>query len=136
MPEYRINQIEDALRELHRDVSGLQASVVVSLDGFVVAAHVPDGNSRRRATGAADSPQVAAMAASIIALSDRVLAQLQRGAISRILIDGTEGGTVVIPAGRDAALAAMINADAKLGLVMLALRRSAAQVSHILSPGS
>lgn len=136
MPEYRINQIEDALRDLHRDVGGLQASVVVSLEGFVVAAHVSDGNGRRRATGGADSPQVAAMAASIIALSDRVLAQLQRGTISRILIDGTEGGMVVIPAGRDAALAAMINTDAKLGLVMLALRRSADQVSHILSPGS
>jgi len=37
-----------------------------------------------------------------------VLAQLQRGAVSRILIDGTEGGMVVIPAGRDAALAACV----------------------------
>jgi predicted regulator of Ras-like GTPase activity (Roadblock/LC7/MglB family) len=136
MPEYRIDQIEEALRALHREVSGLQASVVVSLEGFVVAAHVPDGNGRRRPTGAADSPQVAAMAASLIALSDRVLAQLKRGAISRILIDGTEGGMIVVPAGRDAALTAMINSDAKLGLVMLALRRSAAQVSHILSPDS
>ncbi len=135
MPEYRVNQIESVLRSLHDSVEGLQGTVVVSLDGFVVAAHVPgSGNGRRkRSESPADSPQVAAMAASIIALSDKVLAQLARGAISRVLIDGSEGGLVVVPAGSDAALAVMVAHEAKLGLVMLALQRSAEQVRHILA---
>ena len=134
MPEYRVNQIEDVLRSLHASVEGLQGTVVVSLDGFVVAAHLPSGNvRRRRAENPADSPQVAAMAASIIALSDKVLAQLARGSISRVLIDGSEGGIVVVPTGSDAALAVMVSHDAKLGLVMLALRRSAEQVRRILT---
>ncbi|HLF25660.1 MAG TPA: roadblock/LC7 domain-containing protein [Anaerolineae bacterium] len=134
MPEYRVNQIEDILRSLHEAVDGLQGTVVVSLDGFVVAAHLPHGNGRRkRAENPADSPQVAAMAASIIALSDRVLAQLARGTISRVLIDGSEGGIVVVPAGADAALAVMVSHEAKLGLVMLALNRSAEQVRRILT---
>jgi len=133
MPEYRVNQIEDILRSLHNSVEGLQGTVVVSLDGFVVAAHLPSGNGRRRVENSADSPQVAAMAASIIALSDRVLAQLARGSISRVLIDGSEGGIVVVPAGREAALAVMVDHSAKLGLVMLALQRSAEQVQRILA---
>ncbi|HEY4688410.1 MAG TPA: roadblock/LC7 domain-containing protein [Anaerolineae bacterium] len=133
MPEYRVNHIEDVLRSLHESVEGLQGTVVVSLDGFVVAAHVPsiDGR-RRRAENPADSPQVAAMAASIIAISDKVLAQLARGSISRILIDGSAGGIVVVPAGADAALAVMVSHEAKLGLVMLALQRAAEQVKRIL----
>jgi len=133
MPEYRLNQIEDVLRSLHESVEGLQATVVISLDGFVVAAHVPGSNGRRRRTdSAADSPQVAAMAASIVGISEKVLAQLQRGAMSRVLIDGSQGGIVVVPAGPDAALAAMVAHEAKLGLVMLALHRSAEQVRRIL----
>ncbi len=135
MPEYRVNQIEDVLRSLHDSVEGLQGTVVVSLDGFVVAAHLPQSSDgrRRRAENPADSPQVAAMAASIIALSDRVLAQLARGSISRVLIDGSDGGIVVVPAGREAALAVMVSHEAKLGLVMLALQRSAVQVQRILA---
>ena len=134
MPEYRVHQIEDVLRNLHATIEGLQGSVVVSPDGFVVAAHLPSGNGRRRrAANPADSPQVAAMAAAIIALSDKVLTQLARGSISRVLIDGSEGGIVVVPAGADAALAVMVSHDAKLGLVMLALQRSAEQVRRILA---
>lgn len=134
MPEYRVNQIEDVLRNLHQTVEGLQGTVVVSLDGFVVAAHLPSGNGRRRRTeNLVDSPQVAAMAASIIAISDKVLAQLARGTINRVLIDGSEGGIVVMPAGGEAALAAMVGQNAKLGIVMLALRRSADQVQRILA---
>lgn len=132
MPEYRVNLIEDVLRTLHQSVEGLQGTVVVSTDGFVVAAYLPPDNGRQH-RNPADSPQVAAMAASIIALGDKVLAQLQRGTINRILLDGTEGGIVVVPVGDEAALAAMVGHDAKLGLVMLALRRSAEQVRQILS---
>ncbi len=134
MPEYRVNQIEDVLRSLHQTVEGLQGTVVVSLDGFVVAAYLPSGNGRRRRVEhLVDSPQVAAMAASIIAISDKVLAQLARGSISRVLIDGSEGGIVVVPAGSEAALAAMVGQNAKWGIIMLALRRSADQVQRILA---
>ena len=134
MPEYRVNQIEDVLRGLHESVQGLQGTVVISLDGFVVASHVPSVNGRRRRGDAAtDSPQVAAMAASIVSISDKVLAQLQRGSMHRVLIDGSDGGIVVVPAGPDAAIAVMVGHDAKLGLVMLALERSAEQVRRILT---
>ena len=38
MPEYRVNQLEAVLRNLHESVEGLQGTVVVSLDGFVQSA--------------------------------------------------------------------------------------------------
>jgi predicted regulator of Ras-like GTPase activity (Roadblock/LC7/MglB family) len=133
MPEYRVNLIEDVLRNLHKSVEGLQGSVVVSTDGFVVAAHVPSDSGRRDRERSADSPQVAAMAASIVALSDKVLSQLRRGSVHRVLLDGSEGGIVVVPVGDEAALAAMVSREAKLGLVMLALSRSADQVRQILA---
>ncbi len=133
MPEYRVHQIEEVLRGLHKTVEGLHGTVVVSIEGFVVAAYSGDG--RFRTDNPVDSPQIAAMAASIIALGERVLGRLSRGEIDRILLDGTQGGIVVVPAGREVALAVMVSKDAKLGLVMYEVRRAAEQVLKVLAGG-
>ena len=131
MPEYRVNQIEEILRALHKSANGLHGTVVVSIEGFVVAAYSGDGRSRT--ANPVDSPQIAAMAASLIALSERVLGRLARGEIDRILLDGTHGGIIVVPAGAEAALAVMVSKDAKLGLVMYEVRRAADHVERVLA---
>ena len=131
MAEYRVQLLEEILQQLHATVSGLSGTVVVSTEGFVVAAYAGDGRSRLE--NPVDSPQIAAMAASIIALGERVLGRLARGEIDRILLDGSEGGIVVVPVGREAALAAMVSKEAKLGLVMYEVRRAANEVEKILS---
>jgi hypothetical protein len=130
MTEYRVQVLEDILRRLHQSVDGLHGTVVVSIEGFVVAAY--SGEGRSRTSNPVDSPQIAAMAAAIIALGERVLGRLARGELDRILLDGSEGGIIVIPAGPEAALAAMVNKDAKLGLVMYELRRSSREVHRVL----
>jgi hypothetical protein len=130
MTEYRVQVLEDILRRLHQSVGGLHGTVVVSIEGFVVAAY--SGEGRSRTSNPVDSPQIAAMAAAIIALGERVLGRLARGELDRILLDGSEGGIIVVPAGPEAALAAMVNKDAKLGLVMYELRRSSREVHRVL----
>ena len=131
MPEYRVQILEEILQELHAAVGGLHGTVVVSIEGFVVAAYA--GADYKHKENPVDSPQVAAMAASIIALGERVLGRLSRGEIDRILLDGTEGGIIVVPAGREAALATMVGKDAKLGLVMHEARRAAHRVQEVLA---
>lgn len=133
MAEYRVEILEEILRRLHKTVSGLHGTVVVSIEGFVVASYSGDG--RARGSNPVDSPQVAAMSAAMIALAERVLGRLARGEIDRILLDGTEGGIVVVPAGSEAALATMVSKDAKLGLVMHELRRAANEVHKVLAGG-
>ncbi len=130
MPEYRVNLLEEILKNLHQSVGGLQGTVVVSNEGFVVAAYAGEG--RVRSSNAVDSPQIAAMSAAIIALGERVLGRLAQGEIERILLDGTDGGIVVVPAGPEAAIAAMVKKDAKLGLVMQSVHRAAAEVYKVL----
>jgi len=130
MAEYRVQLLENILQQLHTSVGGLHGTVVVSTEGFVMAAYAGDGRSRLE--NPVDSPQIAAMAASIIALGERVLDRLTRGEIDRILLDGTMGGIVVVPAGREAALAAMVSKEAKLGLVMHEVRRAANEVEQVL----
>jgi hypothetical protein len=133
MPEYRVEVLEEILSRLHKTVSGLHGTVVVSIEGFVVASYSGDGRTRNSNSNPVDSPQVAAMSAAMIALAERVLGRLSRGEIDRILLDGTEGGIVVVPAGAEAALATMVGKEAKLGLVMHELRRAADEVHKVLA---
>lgn len=130
MAEYRVQLLEEILQRLHALLGGLYGAVVVSTEGFVVAAYAGEGRSH--SDNPVDSPQIAAMAASIIALGERVLDRLARGEIDRILLDGTMGGIVVVPAGREAALAVMVSKEARLGLVMHEVRRAANEVEKIL----
>ena len=75
---------------------------------------------------------VAAMAATLIALGERTLARLAQGEMIRLLIEGNDGGMLVVPANRRASVAAMVDKEAKMGLVLYALQQSTKKISDIL----
>ena len=131
---YRVNILEDKLRELIEAIEGIIGTVIVSVEGFVVAAYPmvePDGSYATIETS--QTSQVAAMAAALIALGEQTLARLAKGQIERLLIEGETGAIVVYPINENAALAVMVSKNAKMGLVLLATSRAAIFFSDILS---
>jgi predicted regulator of Ras-like GTPase activity (Roadblock/LC7/MglB family) len=127
---YRVDILEDKLRELTESIPGVQGTVIVSFEGFVVAAYPPaDGDSYQ----ATSTPQVAAMAATLIALGEEALTRLSQGKIERLLVEGNSGAMIVYPINRNAALAAMVDKQAKLGLTLLTVAHAAAFFGSILS---
>ena len=128
---YRTDLLEDALKGLCSKLQGVQGAVIVSIEGFVVAAYTPH-ESDMDEEGPTSSPQVAAMAATLIALGERTLSRLAQGEMLRLLIEGNDGGMVVVPANRRASVAVMVGKEAKMGLVLYALQQNAKQISDIL----
>lgn len=129
---YRVDILEDKLRELTESVSGILGTVIVSYEGFVVAAY-PPAESDTGSYRATNTPQVAAMAATLIALGEQTLTRLSQGNIERLLIEGDNGAMIVYPINRNAALAAMVDKQAKLGLTLFAIARAATFFGDILS---
>ncbi len=127
---YRADILENNLKELINQVPGLEGAVIVSSEGFVVAAYPNELSGGRQET---NTPQVAAMAATLVALGETTLARLSRGDIERLLIEGKEGAIVVYPINVNAALAALLAKDAKVGLTLLAVARAAENIGHILN---
>jgi uncharacterized protein len=128
---YKTDLLEEALKEMCSKLEGVQGAVIVSIEGFVVAAYTPrEGDMDEE--GPTSSPQVAAMAATLIALGERTLARLAQGEMLRLLIEGNDGGMLVVPANRRASVAVMVGKDAKMGLVLYALQQSAGKISTIL----
>ena len=128
---YRVDILEDRLRDLTGRVPGIQGAVIVSIEGFVVAAYPPvdEENSEYRM---ANTPQVAAMAATLVALGEQTLTRLAQGKIERLMIEGEDGAMIVYPIDCNAALAAMIDKKAKIGLALLAISRAARFFAEIL----
>ena len=128
---YRTDLLEDALKNMCSKLEGVQGAVIVSIEGFVVAAYTPHEGEMDE-EGTTSSPQVAAMAATLIALGERTLSRLAQGEMLRLLIEGNDGGMLVVPANRRASVAVMVGRDAKMGLTLYALQQNAQAISDIL----
>ena len=131
MPQvYRTDLLEAVLQKLCDKLDGSQGAVIVSIEGFVVAAYSPQEDTMEE--GPTSSPQVAAMAATLIALGERTLSRLAQGEMIRLLIEGNDGGMLVVPANHRASVAVMVNRQAKMGLVLYGLQQTAKEISAIL----
>ena len=128
--EYRSDILERILRTLHVAADGVQASVIVNVDGLLVAAF-PPGNEENPHENPTSSPQVAAMSATLMGLALRTLKRLAQGDLERLLMEGEEGVMVIYPAGR-ASVAVLVDKGARLSHVLYATRKAAAEVAEVL----
>ena len=126
----REERLEHTLKILHSAVEGIKATVIVNIDGLLVAAF-PPGDEENPHENPTSSPQVAAMSATLIGLAERTLGRLAQGDLERLLMEGEEGVMVVYPAGRTS-VAVLVEKDARLSHVLFATRKAAAEVAQIL----
>jgi predicted regulator of Ras-like GTPase activity (Roadblock/LC7/MglB family) len=128
--EYRSDILLRTLRNLHQAIPGIGASVIVTLDGLLVAAYPPElSDAEEDPTGA---PQVGAMAATAFGLAERTLERLAQGAVWRIMMEGENGVMAVLPAGGRAALAILVDKETKLGIALASAARTAVEVAEVL----
>lgn len=128
--EYRSEQLERALKSLHVAVPGIKASVVVNVEGLLVAAY-PPGDEENPHENPTSSPQVAAMSATLIGLAETTLRRLDQGDLKRLMIDA-EGGTMVVYPALRASLAVLVEKGTKLGKVLYAVSQVRDEVMEIL----
>lgn len=115
--------LAQALDELMREDGDIQAAALVSLDGFTMASALPAGMQADR---------VGAMSAAILGLGERAAAELGRGHLSQVFIEGDSGYVLLIAAGSRAVLTAMAEPSAKLGLVLYDMKATAERIGQIL----
>lgn len=119
----RANLLAAVLAELHRAGDGVEASVVMSNDGLLMATHLPEDYEENR---------LAAITAAILSLSARAAAEFNRGTVSQILIRGDRGNFVVSKAGNDAVLVVLTPASSVLGITFIDCKRAAEEIEQIL----
>lgn len=113
----------EVLKDLGSSTPGVEASAVVSLDGFIIASALPADTEEDR---------VAAMAAATLSLGERGAGELNRGNFEQLFIKGDNGYIVLLSIGAEAILIVLARADAKLGLIFLDTKRTAEKIEKLL----
>jgi predicted regulator of Ras-like GTPase activity (Roadblock/LC7/MglB family) len=123
MPKSRAEQMVDRLRGLQASTPDIEASAVVSVDGLIMASSLPVG---------VEEDRVSAMSAAMLSLGERIASELGRGVLDQVFIHGKGGYVVLSSVGQDAVLTVLAREQAKLGLIMLDMRRAAEDLSKLV----
>lgn len=128
--QFRSEALEQELKKLYSIVEGVTAIVVVNIDGLLVSAY-PSSDERSPHDNPTSSPQVAAMAATLVGLAEKTLKRLAQGQLERLLMEGEDGTMVVYPAGRTA-VAVLVDKESNMGHVLFATKKAADAIEEIL----
>jgi predicted regulator of Ras-like GTPase activity (Roadblock/LC7/MglB family) len=117
-------RIEDILKNLRTVTPDVEGAVLVDKDGLPIASVLASG---------VDDSHVAAMAAAILGIGGRVVQELQKGGLNRVLIQGEEGYILFVGAGKETVLTVLTTERAKLGMIFLDANRAAKQIANLLT---
>jgi hypothetical protein len=116
-------QMQQALKKLVTNTPDLEGAATVSLDGLILASVLPAGT---------DEDRVSAMAAALLSLGERTAEELQRGTLEQVYVKGNEGYIILMQAGPEAVLEVIAGQGAKLGMVLLDMKRAAHEITRLL----
>jgi predicted regulator of Ras-like GTPase activity (Roadblock/LC7/MglB family) len=119
----RVDQLSNSLYELQASTADIEASVIVSVDGLVIASALPSDATEDR---------VAAMSAAMLSLGERIAMELGRGALEQVYVKGDQGYVILISVGQEAVLTVLAHSRAKLGLVFLEMGRAVEKLTRLL----
>ncbi len=72
------------------------------------------------------------MAAALLSLGERTAQELQRGTLEQVYVKGDQGYIILMQAGGEAVLEGIAGGSAKLGMVLLDMKRAAAELARLL----
>jgi len=118
----RTENVVKMLKALQASTPEVEASAVVSLEGFIIAAELPEN---------VEEDRMAAMSAAMLILGERTAEELKRGKLDQVFVKGDDGYVVLMSAGKEAVISVMARKDAKLGLLFLDMKRTAESIGTL-----
>jgi len=119
----RTELLMDKLRDLQSSSGEVEAAAIVSVDGLSMASLLPPG---------VEEDRVSAMSAAMLSLGERIASELTRGELEQVNVKGDNGYVILTSVGEEAVLTVMARKDAKLGLILLDVKRVVDGLEHIV----
>ena len=116
-------QLDAILNSFERSVPHVQATAVVSTDGLVIASRLPKD---------VEEDRIGAMGAAILSISSRSGDELDRGEMTRVLVEGTNGYILIRSIGEFAILVALVEKEVRLGMLFYECKKCIEKLSEIL----
>jgi predicted regulator of Ras-like GTPase activity (Roadblock/LC7/MglB family) len=119
----RTELMVDRLRDMQISSPDIEASAVVSVDGLPIATALPRE---------VEEDRVSAMSAAMLSLGERIASELGRGSLSEVQIKGEKGFVILQSLGSEAVLTVLAREGAKMGLVLLDMRRAVDDLAKLV----
>lgn len=123
MAKSRTELMVDRLRDMQVSSPDIEASAVVSVDGLPIATALPRE---------VEEDRVSAMSAAMLSLGERIASELGRGVLSEVQIKGEQGFVILQSLGTEAVLTVLAREGAKMGLVLLDMRRAVDDLTKLV----
>lgn len=120
----RAETLTRLIKNLSTTTPDVEAAAVIDNDGLVIASALPQD---------VDDDAVAAMAAALLGMGERIVMELRRGNFEVVMIRGDIGYLILTRSGPDAVLAILATKSAKLGLIFLDAARTAKEIARTLA---
>lgn len=120
----QFNQIKETIENVVKGTPELQGAALVSLDGLPLISVLPNNF---------DDERTAAMSAAMLSLGERIGNELMRGIVDRVMVEGSEGYSILTSCGSEVMLIVLASKQAKQGLVFLVIKRLVAEIEPLLS---
>jgi len=122
MAETKKEQIVKLLRNFvsSDDIAG---AAVIRRDGILLASQMPTG---------VDSSTFAAMSATMAGSAETAMDELHKGVTDRIIVESKDIRLISVSAGIDMLLVCMTEPGAKLGLVLLEMKKLAKSIETVV----
>ncbi|MBI3177025.1 MAG: roadblock/LC7 domain-containing protein [Chloroflexi bacterium] len=122
-PKSRSDQMVARLREMQISTPDIEAAAVVSVDGLTIASALPPN---------VEEDRVSAMSAAMLSLGERIASELGRNTLEQVYIHGDQGHVFVFAVGDEAVLTVLCREQARLGMVLLDMRRAAEDLAKLM----
>jgi predicted regulator of Ras-like GTPase activity (Roadblock/LC7/MglB family) len=119
----RTEKMVDRLRDMQSSSPDIEGSAIVSVDGLSIASALHKEIEEDR---------VSAMSAAMLSLGERIASELGRGVLEQVYIKGEKGYVLLMSVGEEAVLTVMAREQAKLGLILLEMRRVVDDLSELI----
>ncbi len=128
MAKTREEVVLEILKILLERVPDIKVAAVVDVEGLPIASQTAEGDD----DPGVDLEIVGAMSAAMLSIAERSVEELNRGEFEQIYISGTEGSVLMTSCGPEGVLLIVAKRKAKLGLMLLDIRRAAAELTKLL----
>ena len=121
----KLSQIETILTDCKTRISDIQGLLLVSREGLPIAASLST-------SGDTDEDRLSAMTAAALNLAERVVVELNKGNLKEMTVKGDAGLVIIIQVGEQAVLTGTTLSEARLGLILLEMKRTAKSINQIM----
>jgi len=114
MAETKKEKLTQILQKLMSS-GNVEGAAVITRDGLLIASELSEG---------IDGDTFAAMSATMAGAAETAIQELKKTSADRIIVESKNTKLITVGAGEQAILACIVNPDAKLGLILMEMKKA------------